>query len=168
MNSCIRLLQAMFWVSVFVVGGGPWLVEAWAQQPGAKKLIYYGWGTRDTQYVQDHWREMEQMPFDGTGISIAIDRSKPTTGDGPTANLLGWQMMGRRAFQLQEFGQAIGDLREARWTRFTDNFLPVALSTGSASGLTWFDDERWRIIASNFGVLASIAAQGGVKGSGSP
>jgi hypothetical protein len=73
-------------------------------------------------------------------------------------------MMGRRAFQVQEFGQAIGDLREARWTTFTDNFLPVALSTGAASGLTWFDDERWRIIANNFGVLARVAAEAGVKG----
>lgn len=130
-----------------------------------KKLIYYGWGVRDTQYVRDHWQEMEAMPFDGTGITIAIDRSKPTTGDGVTGNLLGWQVMGRRSFQVEEFREAITDLRVAKWRRFTDNFLPIALSaSGSAADVTWFDDNRWSTIANNFGVLARIAKEAGLKG----
>jgi hypothetical protein len=57
-----------------------WGAPTWAQAPGAKKLIYYGWGIRDTQYIREHWHEMEQMPFDGTGIIVAIDRQ-------------GWQVM---------------------------------------------------------------------------
>src|SRR2546425_13359553 len=36
----------------------------------SKKVIYYGWGLPDTQYVRDHWREMEEMPFDGLGIVV--------------------------------------------------------------------------------------------------
>lgn len=51
-------------------------LAAGPDEGGSKKLIYYGWGVRDTQYVRDHWQAMEEMPFDGTGISIAIDRSK--------------------------------------------------------------------------------------------
>ena len=51
-----------------------WCAPTWAQASGAKKLIYYGWGIRDTQYIREHWHEMEQMPFDGTGIIVAIDR----------------------------------------------------------------------------------------------
>lgn len=144
---------------------GTWRGLVSAQEPTPKKLIYYGWGTRDTQYVRDHWREMEQMPFDGVGITIAIDRSKPTTGDGVTGNLLGWQVMGPKAFRLEQFREAIADLKAARWRVFTDNFLPVALSaSGSAADLTWFDEERWRIIANNFAVLAKIVAEGGLKG----
>jgi hypothetical protein len=57
-----------------------WCAPTWAQASGAKKLIYYGWGIRDTQYICEHWHEMEQMPFDGTGIIVAIDRQ-------------GWQVM---------------------------------------------------------------------------
>jgi hypothetical protein len=30
--------------------------------------------------------------------------------------------------------------------------------------LNWFDDERWRIVVDNFGVVAQIAAEGGIKG----
>jgi hypothetical protein len=74
-------------------------------------------------------------------------------------------MMGTRAFRVEEFREAIADLKAARWQSFTDNFFPVALSAAqSASALTWFDDERWRIIANNFGVLARIAAEGGARG----
>jgi hypothetical protein len=57
-----------------------WCVLASAQAPGAKKLIYYGWGIRDTQYIREHWHEMEQMPFDGTGMIVVIDHQ-------------GWQVM---------------------------------------------------------------------------
>lgn len=142
-----------------------WYPQTMAEEARAKRLIYYGWGVRDTQYVRDHWREMEQMPFDGVGITVAIDRSKPTTGDGVTGNLLGWQAMGRKPFRVEEFREAIADLKAARWRAFTDNFLPVALSpSDSAAGLNWFDEERWRIIANNFAVLAKITAEGGLKG----
>lgn len=148
---------------VFVVA--IWPGDSVSQEKTNKKLIYYGWGVRDTQYVRDHWHAMEEMPFDGTGINIAIDRSKPTIGDGVTGNLLGWQVMGRRSFQVDEFREAVTDLKAAKWRRFTDNFVPVALSaSGSASGLNWFDDERWRIVVNNFGVLARLAAEARLKG----
>lgn len=161
----MRFQVVALFVCVFLSNVEPWCAQAWAQQPGAKKLIYYGWGVRDTQYVRDHWREMEQMPFDGTGIVVALDRNAWQMGETHTLHQLGWKMMGTKTFRLEEFREAITDLKAARWRTFTDNFLPVALSAAqSASGLTWFDDERWRIIANNFGVFAGIAAQGGVKG----
>jgi hypothetical protein len=138
---------------------------AWAEAPGAKKLIYYGWGIRDTEYVRHHWQEMEAMPFDGGGIMVAVDRQAWQRGFTSTANQLGWCAMGTRTFRIEEFSDAIADLRSARWSRFTDNFLPVMLSgADAAEGLDWFDDARWRTVASNFGVVARIAADGGVKG----
>lgn len=131
----------------------------------SKKVIYYGWGLPDTQYVRDHWREMEEMPFDGLGIVVAADRELWQKGRKGTPNQLGWQVMGERRFRLEDFCEAIADLKSARWRSFTDNFLPVILSTSiSTSGLNWFDDERWQIIASNFAVVAKIAAEGGMKG----
>jgi hypothetical protein len=141
-----------------------WCAPVWAQASGAKKLIYYGWGIRDTQYIREHWHEMEQMPFDGMGIIVAIDRQGWQQGRQATDNQLGWQVMGKRLFRIEEFREAIEDLKAAKWRAFTDNFLPVALSSGYAAQLSWFDDDRWRVIVNNFGVVAQVAAEGGVKG----
>src|SRR6266581_7646529 len=75
-----------------------WPMQACAQNAAAKKLIYYGWGIPDTQYVRDHWSQMEAMPFDGVGIVVAIDRQAWQRGERSTENELGWQVMGPRAF----------------------------------------------------------------------
>jgi hypothetical protein len=148
-----------------ILGAGVWLAPAWAQDGRAKKLIYYGWGLRDTQYIRDHWREMEETPFDGTGIIVAVDRQAWQQGKTDTTDQLGWQVMGKRAFRSEEFGDALADLKVPQWQRFTDNFLPIILSAAqSAAGLNWFDDDRWRVVAQNFAVVAQIAAAGGLKG----
>jgi hypothetical protein len=118
MNGFVALLQ--WCVLCFAL----WCAPTWAQAPGAKKLIYYGWGIRDTQYICKHWREMEQMPFDGTGIIVAIDRQGCQQGRQATDNQLGWQVMGKRLFQIDAFREAIADLKAAKWHAFTDNCLP--------------------------------------------
>lgn len=129
------------------------------------KLIYFGWSTRDTRYIRQHWREMEQMPFDGTTIHVAIDRSKPTQGDSATENMLGWHLFGPRTFQLKNFQPAIDDLKVARWTKFADNFLVVCTcSDGQAPGFDWFDDARWNKGLENWKVLVAIAKAAGCKG----
>jgi glycosyltransferase involved in cell wall biosynthesis len=130
-----------------------------------KKIIYHGWDTRDSAYVREHWQEMEQMPFDGIGIGIALDRSRPTIGDGSTGNLLGWQIFGTKAFHPGSFREALADLRKAEWKRFTDNFLPLAIATRDQDqGLSWFDDARWRTIENNWRVLLTIAREGRCRG----
>ena len=131
----------------------------------AKKLIYYGWGSPDTMYVRDHWREMEEMPFDGVGIVVPLDRRAWQQGKRDTGNQLGWQLMGKKGFRIEDFRDTIADLKAANWRKFTDNFLPVAFSSCvSARGLNWFDDQRWSAVANNFAVLARIAVEGGIKG----
>jgi hypothetical protein len=108
---------------------------------------------------------MEKMPFDGTGIMVAVDRQAWQPGKRDTGNQLGWQAMGRKTFQVEEFRDAIADLTAAKWQTMTDNFLPIMLSgQQSAAGLRWFDDERLRTIIHNFAVLAQMAAQGHLKG----
>lgn len=130
-----------------------------------RKIIYYGWNTRDSAYVAAHWGEMEQMPFDGIGIGIALDRAQPTNGDGSTANLLGWQTFGAEAFDAERFATAISELQTPQWTRFTDNFLPVAIATQDQDqGLSWFDDARWATIENNWRVLLTIARDGRCRG----
>jgi len=136
-----------------------------APQPRAKKLIYHGWGSPTTQYVRDHWQQMEEMPFDGIGIVVPIDRRAWEQGKRDTGNQLGWKIMGKKPFRIENFRAATEDLKAAKWRKFTDNFLPVYLSAAQSTiGLNWFDDSRWRTVANNFEVLARIAAEAGVKG----
>lgn len=130
-----------------------------------KKVVYYGWRSRDTAFVRLHWRLMERLPFDGIGITVAIDPAKPTTGDGATENLLGWHTFGPTAFDHQDFQSAIADLQTPAWTKFTDNFLPAIVATADQDhGLTWFDDARWSIIENNWRVLLKIARDGRCRG----
>jgi hypothetical protein len=135
-----------------------------AQESKSKKLIYYGWGSPDTIYVRDHWKQMEEMPFDGAGIVVPIDRVAWAKGKRDTGNQLGWQVMARKVLRIEDFRDAIADLRSPKWRKFTDNFLPVALSASQWVGLNWFDDTWWRTAVNNFVVLARIAADSGVKG----
>jgi hypothetical protein len=130
----------------------------------SKKLIYYGWGSPDTRYVRERWMQMEEMPFDGVGIVVPVDRGAWAAGKRDTGNQLGWQVGSEREFRLDDFPDAIQDLKTARWRKFSDNFLPVAVSVSQAAGLNWFDDARWRTVASNFAVVARIAVDGGIKG----
>jgi hypothetical protein len=142
-----------------------WCAPVWAQASGTKKLIYYGWGNRDTQYIREHWQEMEKMPFNGVGIIVALDREAWEQGQQIPENLLGWHVMGPRVFQLEDFRPAIEDLESPKWSTFNDNFLAVNLSsTISVPGFNWFDDDRWRIIVNNFAVVAAIAAKARAKG----
>lgn len=142
-----------------------WPVSVVANERGGKKLIYHGWGSPDSLYVRDHWKQMEEMPFDGVGIVIPVDRQAWRQGKRNTHNQLAWQMMGRRAFKAQDFHDSIADLKAARWSKFTDNFFPVMLSAAqSATELNWFDDGRWRTVANNFEALARMAAETGING----
>ncbi len=130
-----------------------------------KKLIYFGWGTRDTLYLRKHWRDMQRMPFDGIGIAIAIDRTKPTIGDGATLNRLGWSLFLPRAWQLNDFRPAIADLKAAKSSQFTDNFLEAVISSsGQDHNFNWFDKARWKTITNNWRMLVTIAKEGGCKG----
>jgi hypothetical protein len=136
-----------------------------APQAKDKKLIYYGWGSPDTLYIRDHWRQMEEMPFDGVGIVVPVDRRAWQQGKRDTHNQLAWQIMGKRAFRIEDFRDSIGDLKTAKWRKFTDNFLPVILSAEQSTiGLNWFDDARWRTVANNFEVVSRMAAEIGAKG----
>jgi hypothetical protein len=108
---------------------------------------------------------MEAMPFDGVGIVVAVDRQAWLRGVKATRNQLGWQVMGRRPFDIEQFRSAIRDLKAAKWRTFTENLLPIALSASqSANGLNWFDGARWDIVVNNFGVAARIAGEGGLRG----
>lgn len=120
-------------------------------RPISKKLIQWGWDEPGTKFLREHIETMEQHPFDG--LVFHVDSSQ---GGNFT-----WEMWGGRRFELDEFQPAIADLRATKFRRFTDRFLRVNVTPGSAD---WFDDEQWKTVQHNFGVAAQIAREGGCKG----
>ena len=74
-----------------------------APESKAKKLVYFGWGSPDTPYVREHWSQMEEMPFDGVGIIVPVDRRAWQQGKRDTHNQLAWQIMGKKTFRTEDF-----------------------------------------------------------------
>lgn len=131
---------------------------------GKHKIISWGWNNPDTQYVHDHWQEMEQSPVQGTAIKIPLDYHKPTTGKGSSGNILSWHVFGDQAFDMKNFQQVIADLQTAHWQNF-QLFIPVtAASFDQDRNFNWFDDKRWNIIENNWRVTLQIARQGHCRG----
>ena len=135
-----------------------------AEHPRAK-LIHHGWGNPDTTYVAESWRLIADVPFDGTGIHVAVNREAWKRGERSTPNRFGWIVTGPREFRFEDFGAAVGELCAPDAGVLAESFLDVALaSSASDPQPSWFDDERWRRIATNFGVISRIAAQCGLRG----
>lgn len=150
------------WWRLGVIGLG--LLGA-ASPADAGKLVYYGWGMPDAAYVAAHSAQMEQIPFDGTGIVVPIDTSAWAAGRRDTDNQLGWALFGRRSFTVSDFADTIASLGRVRWRRFTDNFLPAVVNTATQSqGFSWFDDDRWDVAVQNWTVLLKIARRTGCRG----
>jgi hypothetical protein len=129
------------------------------------RLVSYGWGTPDTAWVRAHWREMERLPFDGTGIAVAVHRRAWAAGDTSTRNAFGWHVFGPTAFRPAAFAAAAEDLRAPRWERVRHDFLAVAVSSVVADrGFSWLDDRRWRSVRGNWKVALGLARRGRLRG----
>lgn len=130
---------------------------------GGARLIYYGWGTPDTQALVTQRATLGRLPFDGSGVAVALDRDAWARGVTNTGNSAGWQVMGPRRFERSTFARAMVDLkgmRDAKW----QVFLPIILCSDAARGVTWFDDDRWNVISENVATLAAVGASGGATG----
>ena len=116
-----------------------------------KKLLEWGWDEPDTKFMRANIDQMEQFPFDGL-----VFHANSSKGGGLT-----WEMWGSRKFTLDEFNQAIDDLKTTNFNRLTDRFLRVNVTPGKVD---WFDDQESATALNNFGVAAQVAKQGRCKG----
>jgi hypothetical protein len=122
-----------------------------AGEPSAKKLIQWGWGEPDTQFMRQNVKQMEQLPFDGLVFHVQTKDKEN----------LAWLAWGPRRFQLAEFQHAIDDLAATPFTRLTERFLRVNVCPGNVD---WFDDQAWGIVQQNFTVAAQVARRTGCRG----
>jgi hypothetical protein len=125
--------------------------QAADDRPQDKKLIEWGWDEPDTKFMRANIRQMEQLPFDGLVFHVSGSKGGNFT----------WETWGSRRFAMDEFKQAIEDLKATDFRRFTDRFLRVNVTPGKVD---WFDDQAWATVVNNFGVAAQIARQGRCKG----
>jgi len=116
-----------------------------------KKVIEWGWDEPDTKFIRANIEKMEQFPFDGLVFHAM-------SGKGEN---LAWEVWGGRKFATDDFKQAVEDLKETNFNRFTDRFLRVNVTPAKTD---WFDDGTWGLVANNFGVAAQLAKAGRCKG----
>src|SRR3990167_7748544 len=86
--------------------------------PKEKKIIAYTPDRMNTAYLHEHTAEIEQLPIDGLIISVYPDG---WTGRKTAGRNSMW--FGGAGFKKEEFNQAISDLKNTRFSRFTDNFI---------------------------------------------
>jgi len=110
-----------------------------------KKLIEYGWDVPTPDYVRQHIREMEQLPFEGL-----IFRLPDNAGI----------IFDKERRDEAKFTPSFEDCRNIEWQKFTDNFLCLY----AASNMDWFSDADWETVGHNLGLVAQAAALGRCKG----
>lgn len=110
-----------------------------AQGPRAldKKLIEYGWDVPYPDFVRDHIREMEKLPFDGLIFKLRG----------------GGNVMTPKAFDEAKYAQDFAVCPQIQWGTFTDNFVIL----WAASDQDWFDDAHWQAIEHNARLMARAA-----------
>jgi hypothetical protein len=119
-----------------------------------KKLIHIGWDQPPTEYVRDHWRQIEATtPFDGITLVAKFTHENKTHDENGVLVPQKWPR--------EALNPALADLRAARFTRLTHNFVRVNSTPGA---LDWFKDTDWDAAAHNIGNVAWFARQAGLKG----
>lgn len=121
-----------------------------------KKLIHAGWSDPDTATVRRHISLLESAAPFYSGVRIFM---KGTDESGKTVTHR--MMFGKRKFKYDYFKQAVEDLKNTKFRRFTDNFLATGVQPGNIS---WFSDSDWDAVCANFAIFARIAKETGMAG----
>lgn len=110
-----------------------------AQGPRAldKKLIEYGWDVPYPDFVRDHIREMEKLPFDGLIFKLRG----------------GGNVLTPKPLDEAKYAPDFAACPQIQWGTFTDNFVIL----WAASDQDWFDDAHWQAIEHNARLMTRAA-----------
>ncbi|MDO8589113.1 MAG: beta galactosidase jelly roll domain-containing protein [Armatimonadota bacterium] len=115
-----------------------------------KRILEYGNDVQNTTSVRQHVREYEaKLPFDGL-VMVVSARNGLT---------LGWHCFSTEKLDPADFQQALDDLKNTKFEKFTDNFIQIC----SGAGIDWFEP-NWSNVAYNASLFARVAKEGGCKG----
>ncbi len=116
-----------------------------------KKMIELGWDSPSTEYLKDHWEEMEERsPFDGVIFHLS-----------PKGKISSLGLMDAQPWQKEDYAVCINDLKNCKFKQFTDNFVNIFFSPGTVQ---WNDNEAWKRIAEKAGICAWVSKESGCKG----
>ena len=161
-----NMLKRTLALTVAVMGlalcAGP--MDYWT--PPKKKLIECGWSqTMGVERLCAAVKILEKhTPYQG--VSIALSGRDEKGKKFATNFMFGPEHDSGRGpkverWKYEYFKEDIGFLKKTKFTKFTDNFF----WTNSRSGnVEWSDDHDWDIVCNNFGIIARIAKETGVKG----
>jgi len=125
-------------VMASILAAGAWAADtAGGARALDKKLIEYGWDVPFADYVEANIRAMEKRPFDGLIFKLR----------GGGRALVPW------AWKTAKFEKDFEACKNIQWGRFTDNFVVL----WAASDQDWFNDEHWKAIEHNVGIVAKAA-----------
>lgn len=130
-------------LSAIVVAGIAVSVFAWAGEPVNgpvmldKKFIEYGWDVPTPDVIRATIREMEKKPFDGLVFKLKG----------------GGNVLDPKPLDAAQFAEDYDNVANIAWEKFTDNFVVM----WAASEQDWFNDDQWRIIEVNTGLVARAA-----------
>ena len=151
-----RALRAGPWTTAISLALAAVAGHAAPQRPLAgKQILKWGWDTPSTAYVRDHWREMDQRPFDG----VVFDPELTKPGTDEKTGALAWQCWGPRRLRRDELAWATANLKSAKFRNLRTFFLRFNVSPGTVG---WFDD--FDPVLHNAGLAADMAAELGYNG----
>jgi len=109
-----------------------------------KKLVEYGWDVPTPDYIRANIREMEKKPFDGV-----VFRLKG-----------GGNVLDPKPLDAAHYAEDYDNVSNIAWEKFTDNFVIM----WAASEQDWFNNEEWKVIEANTGLVARAARLGRCAG----
>ncbi|MHB9070782.1 MAG: hypothetical protein ACYC54_10500 [Sedimentisphaerales bacterium] len=125
-----------------------------------KKLIYVGIDKPDVNSLPQIVEQMEQTPFDGWTFGIRSKNAHLSLLDGrPRKFDFTWGSWSNRVFTHDEIQSSIDSFKNAKFKKFTDNFVYLCVTPGD---IDWFDS--YDAVLNNVGLAALIAKEGGLKG----
>ncbi len=130
-------------------------VAGYGAPPASGRLIATGWDAPSPAKFRAGLPQFERWGvFDGTTIAPTRKQAGGRTVNSRNA-------FGREHWDWSEFAEAVRDLREAKPSRATNNFLFLYANPGNVD---WFDDEGWQEVVDHWRLLARLAHEGRLKG----
>jgi len=126
----------------------------------SKKIIGYGWDfiAVNPENLKQHIEDLNKSPFDGIAFSFDVKSDRPGTTANICTALNSWK------WDRSWFDSTVFDLKaiSKQSPKMKNSFLMIMLATGERG--KWADDKFWDDAATNFGIVAYMAKQSGMKG----